>query len=362
MDSDAIEKLKELYYSTSSPAGLRSRKKLSEAAKKEGISQRDVDAFLLKQATYTSFKPARTRFRSGFYNLFGSYKLAEVDLMDVTQFSRFNNNIKYLFVLIDVFSKRLFVKPLKSKTSAETARALRAILSENKITFETIQADMGSEWKKDFASLLKELNIRFRWAVTSLHKASVVERVQRTLRSLLNKYMYSRQTKVYYDELDNIVQSYNTTVHSSTKFAPNDVKPANYYEIWSRKYLRNARPIKPPKYRPGQTVRISKIRHTLDKRTKQSFTEEIFTIYSVVRRNSIYMYELKDSGGEHLQGLFYEQELSPVTVDDTTLYKIDRIIKYKGRDKKRQALVSWSGFPLSAASWIPVADIQGYSV
>jgi len=55
-----------------------------------------------------------------------------LDLLDVQNISKFNNNYKYLITVIDVFSKFLHVVPLKSKTGQTVMTALKSIFTVKK--------------------------------------------------------------------------------------------------------------------------------------------------------------------------------------------------------------------------------------
>ncbi len=47
-------------------------------------------------------------------------------------FSKYNNGIRYLLTVSDVFSKYGWIVPLKSKTGKEVADALKVIFEERK--------------------------------------------------------------------------------------------------------------------------------------------------------------------------------------------------------------------------------------
>ena len=49
--------------------------------------------------------------------------LIAADLMDMQAFSKDNNGIKYLLTVIDIFSKFVWIVPLKWKTGQEVANA-----------------------------------------------------------------------------------------------------------------------------------------------------------------------------------------------------------------------------------------------
>ena len=55
-------------------------------------------------------------------------------------------------------------------------------------------------------------------------KPVVVERFIRTLKNKLYKHMTATSKNVYYDVLDDVVNEYNNTEHSTIKMKPKDVK------------------------------------------------------------------------------------------------------------------------------------------
>ena len=54
------------------------------------------------------------------------------DLLDLQAFSKDNDGIKYLLTVIDIFSKFVWVIPLKRKTVQEVASTFSRILKERK--------------------------------------------------------------------------------------------------------------------------------------------------------------------------------------------------------------------------------------
>ena len=67
-----------------------------------------------------------------------------VDLVDMQSFSKFNDGIKYLLMVIDVFSKYGWIVPLKSKTGIDVADALNKIFKERRC--DRIWVDKGLEF------------------------------------------------------------------------------------------------------------------------------------------------------------------------------------------------------------------------
>ena len=54
------------------------------------------------------------------------------DLIDMHAFSKDNNGIKYLLTVIDIFSKFVWIIPLKRKIGQEVANAFSMILKERR--------------------------------------------------------------------------------------------------------------------------------------------------------------------------------------------------------------------------------------
>ena len=59
-------------------------------------------------------------------------KIWAADLMDMQAFTKNNNGIKYLLTVIDIFSKFLWIVPLKLITGQEVASAFLSILTERR--------------------------------------------------------------------------------------------------------------------------------------------------------------------------------------------------------------------------------------
>ena len=60
-------------------------------------------------------------------------------------------------------------------------------------------------------------------------KSVITERFIRTLRNKIYKYMTSVSKNVYMDKLDDIINKYKNTYHSTIKMKPVDVKSNNIY-------------------------------------------------------------------------------------------------------------------------------------
>ena len=104
----------------------------------------------------------------------------------------------------------------------------------------------------------------------STNNEVIAERFIRTLKNKIYKYMNEM-----HDELDDIVNKYNNTYHSTIKVKPVDVKSKTYID--SSKEINN----NDPKFKIGDIVRISKYRNIFAKGYTPNWSEEIFVIKKV---------------------------------------------------------------------------------
>ena len=53
------------------------------------------------------------------------------------------------------------------------------------------------------------------------------------------------------------------------------------------------------------------------------------------------MYQLKVNNNDIIEGYFYEPELQIAYLDNDVVYKIEKIIEKRTRNKKKEILVKW---------------------
>ena len=107
---------------------------------------------------------------------------------------------------------------------------------------------------------------------------------------------------VYYDVLEDIVNEYNNTKHSTIKMKPKDVKDDN-----NRIYIHEHNN-KSARYNVGDRVRISKFKNIFAKGYTPNRSREIFIINKISDTIS-YTYNLKDLNDEEIIGSLYDREL-----------------------------------------------------
>ena len=87
-----------------------------------------------------------------------------------------NDNYKYLLFVIDVFSRFLWIQPIKNKTAKNVISALKIILSSSRKP-TSIRSDKGSEFKNvEVKQFLNKEGIHTYYSQNET-KSAVVERV-----------------------------------------------------------------------------------------------------------------------------------------------------------------------------------------
>ena len=124
---------------------------------------------------------------------------------------------------------------------------------------------------------------------------------------------------VYIDKLDDIVNEYNNTHHTTIKMKPIDVKDNTH--INTDKDTND----KDPKFKVGDRVRIPKYKNIFAKGYTPNWSEEIFDIKNV--KNTVpCTYVINDLNGEEITGTFYEKELQKTSQEE---FRIEKVIKRK---------------------------------
>ena len=117
----------------------------------------------------------------------------------------------------------------------------------------------------------------------------------------MGKYFYSKGTRNWIDVLDDLTKNYNNTKHSSIHMKPKDVDKTNENIVWVTLYGHVLEGLQPPKFKVGDTVRVSKYKSIFAKGYEANFTEEIFRVSKVLRGDPT-VYEIEDHEGEPIIG------------------------------------------------------------
>lgn len=374
--------LRKLYYTPGNPGAFGGPEKLYQAVKQDGkykIGRIRIRQFLNNEDPYSLMKPIRRSFPRSNVVVDTIDSMWDGDLADVTNISSQNDGYKFLLVLIDIFSRFLFIVPLKNKQHQNITDALKSVFKTGRKP-RTLRTDKGSEFKNRWVKAF--------WKKEGVHtiytqnetNANYAERVIRTMKNLMYRYFIKNRSYHYIDVLQDLVSSYNQRPHRSLgEHAPATVNKKNADEIRLLTYLstkkkkanvnttklekskesmsmkKNKRVFK---YKIGDDVRISQLKHSFQRDYQQKWTEEHFKVAKRYKRGEIPVYKLKDLADDPIEGTFYESELLKVIKSGDILYRVEKVLRKRKQGKTKEVYVKWEGWPNKFNSWIPENSLE----
>ena len=205
-----------------------------------------------------------------------------VDLADFSDYKISNNKgFRYIFIVIDNFSKYLWALPLKNKYSQTITNEFSNLLTTSKRKPLQIESDRGTEFYNSiFQNYLKGKRIQHYSRYTD-KGPSIAERVIRTVRNLLKKPIFLAGNADWLSELPSVSKKYNNTIHNSIKMTPIQAsKKINEKVEYNN--LQDKRQKQKPKFQLGQLVRTADIKRVFSKRDSTNYSYKLYTITEVI--------------------------------------------------------------------------------
>jgi hypothetical protein len=135
---------------------------------------------------------------------------------------------KYLFVVVDYFSRFAWVVPIARKLASLLSEEFSSLLSELPHQPSIVQTDNGGEFRSSFDKLLLAEGIKhIRSKPRKPQTNGAVERLNKTISDkLTERHINKAASGVRWNftlDLQQIVSNYNATVHSTTGGRPEDL-------------------------------------------------------------------------------------------------------------------------------------------
>ena len=303
LSTDDYKKLDKAY--SQGPAAFGSVANLSKVTK---LPHKIVNDYLEQQNAHTKYKRKRYRFPRLTVIAYHINEIWSVDVAYVDKLAKYNRNVKYLLVAVDVLSRYLRVEPMKDKSASEAAKAFKNMIKVKQP--KMVWTDKGTEFKGEFKTLCEKRGLHW-YSTNSETKSAFAERNIRSLKAIIYKYLEKKWTWSYIDNLPEFVKTINTRVNRVTKLAPNKVTKKDEKHLLAIASHAAYTRLRKPKLKIGDLVRIAKSDIAFEKGYQQSYSDEIFEIVSNPTINPP-TYVIEDSDGETILGKFYEYELSKI--------------------------------------------------
>ena len=267
-----------------------------------------------------------------------------------------NDGYDSYLVVVDVFSKYAWVKPIKNKTSDTVAKTFLQIFKDSGRKPKKLWTDRGGEFiglidqtpeetgefdcpncgksNKNQRGLTLHLNQhcpvlypdKAKENTTKLkniilyhtegkNKATIAERFVKTIKGKMWKYMTENDTKKIINVLDDLVEQYNNTEHSTIKMTPTEAsKKENEEKVFKTAYIVDGakkdieKEISKIGLKIGDRVRITRKKKEGAKGYEANWSDEIFKIREIKKTNPP-TFLLSDAKDHHIKGPFYKQEI-----------------------------------------------------
>ena len=148
---------------------------------------------------------------------------------------------------------------------------------------------------------------------TGAKKNSMVERFNRTLKERLERFFTETKTKRWLDVVADFSNNINHTVNRTIGIEPARVSLDNADEIWRKLYPNHGKNVKCDKILVGDRVRTVLPRNIFTKGYHQAWSDELFTVFKIVKSQGICLYILKNDDDVILPRKYYILELNFVS-------------------------------------------------
>ncbi len=347
--------MEKIYASIKDPGSFSSIQKLYKSAKTidKSITLSKVKNFLKTQASYTIHRATKSKFnRRRILTPYPGHMIS----LPVMVMSRYRtHNPPYYLVLIDGFSRFLSVIPLINLKSTTITPVLDTFFSNNIYIYRFVYCDQGKElYNKTIDQLYKKLNIKYYYIHSSV-KATLAERVIRTIKNKIARYITHFNDESFSKVLPQIVESYNHSLHRSLNEKPINIHLLTKWQdardftldLYKRRKPTNKRTVY-SRLSVGDVVRIKASRKIFKKEYFENNTRELFKICGVNTSHVPITYNLADLEAKPIKGIFYKEELVPAY--DSGEYNIN-VLRKRKRKGKTELLVQFADYPNSKPKW-----------
>ena len=372
------ESLLKIYTDPKFPGGFSSVSKLYKEGKKiiPNLKLNDVKSFLRTQDSFTQYGNVRNKYMKRPVYVSGPGIYLSADLADFRNLSKHNKGVNYLLFIIDVFSRKLNVYPIKNKKTSTIAKKFEDFFkNDSRYTYRFLWTDEGNEFfGAPMKILTKKYNITQYHVFNRKFKAALVERAILTYKQKLYRLLHHHNTKNHVRFIKPLLEGYNKSNHNGLlNLSPNFVHIIADKKIlmqlakliykkkflnYSPRYLYKKILTHPTTLSSKKILAVGTAVRLLTLESEKIFSKNFLPIFSVqiFEVDKIYpgpplTYRIRDLTGEKIDGTIYPHELSPVI--KPVFYTVERKIDTKFVNGKKFVLVKWLDYDNTFNQWIP---------
>lgn len=122
------QRVDNVYYNLDNGAAFLSPTKVHQILKSQGFTSpglHKIRRYIQSLDEYSLQKPVKRSFKRARVVVAEPYRQFDVDLADVTSLSKPNSGVRFLLVIIDIFTRSLWIEPLQNKTAKVVLNAIK---------------------------------------------------------------------------------------------------------------------------------------------------------------------------------------------------------------------------------------------
>jgi hypothetical protein len=205
-----------------------------------------------------------------------------MDIFDLSKYVGSNKNYKYILVIIDVFTRKAYVRPIKKKDVGDVMASLEDIFYNDDYIPKAITSDNDKTFLSEkIQKLFMDNNIHHDAIIAGddHNILGIIDRFALTLKNIFSKIFIRNNRPNWIDHYSLVVKQYNNTKHSALDgLTPNMATLPLYHEAISM--LNHAKRTNKKiisDFLPGTKVR-KRIKKTFRKGTEPKFSDKVYTV------------------------------------------------------------------------------------
>jgi hypothetical protein len=158
---------------------------------------------------------------NNFHTIVGRPGCFQIDITFYDQYSRLNAGYSCILTIIEITSRKAWAYSMKSKKADEVLQNFKLFHNVVK-KINLIEVDGGNEFlNTKFKAYCKDNEIDIKVYTNDKHSMGLIERFNRTIRNAINN--IAPNYELWYIRIPTILNVYNNTKHTTTKYTPNEV-------------------------------------------------------------------------------------------------------------------------------------------
>ncbi|MDR3411568.1 MAG: hypothetical protein P4L87_11600, partial [Formivibrio sp.] len=281
----------------------------------DGVTLKKVEDFVARQETAQLHKPAPKDTKSHHITSAGNRLDYTADLLDLSKYARNNGGMNWCLLVEDIFNRKAFAAPLKTKSPADVLPALNKAFQKLGKPQLTLVTDNGGEFKGVVGKKLKELHIVHHTVEVGDHRSlGMIDSLSRFFKNAFHKHFTQSQNTNWTEYLPRLLDAYNDTPHSGLKgMSPLEAEKRET-DTRNITYEKVVMDRKPSKFKIGDHVRVLKQKAVFDRGYEIRYSLATYTIEKIEGKN--YILSNRKAVREHqLQKVVPKSQEVPVIVE-----------------------------------------------